>query len=227
MPVGQTHPHAAWRAVTPPHAVRGDRRASTPPPQRLLSARAPPRSLPAEVDKDAAVVVEVLLHTVVQSLDVLLRQEAQHVLLQGPGTLPGNDLHKGRPLGDRLIDDGPEGLVDLRTAATDVMQVNVSFTYLPSSCAYPRAPDAQRDATTNRPLSPPCRTSGSAGDVPPVDVGVGPLTTRCAGLRLASFRRVWAPRSDRIWWRVGAAPSRVCDQLPAGIEYMGRERSVA
>jgi len=84
-----TSAHAAWRAVTLPHGVRGERRASTPRPQRLLSARPPTEVTSSGSGQDAAVVVGVLLNAVVQGPDVLLRQEAQNVLLQGTGTLPG------------------------------------------------------------------------------------------------------------------------------------------
>jgi hypothetical protein len=71
-------------------------------------------SLPAEMDEDPAEVVGVLLDAVVEGLDLLLVQKAQNVLLQCSGTLPWDDLHQGRLLGDRFVDDGAKCPVYLR-----------------------------------------------------------------------------------------------------------------
>src|SRR5206468_12341190 len=51
-------------------------------------------SLPAEVHEHPAEVVRVLLHPVVQRLDLLLLQEAEHPLLELPGAVARDDLHR-------------------------------------------------------------------------------------------------------------------------------------
>jgi Luciferase-like monooxygenase len=94
---------------------------------RVVAAITVRRLLPAEVYEDPAEVVRVLLHPVVQRLYLLTFEEAQHALLQRTGTLARNDLHQRRFLGHRLIDDRPQGTIDLTTTVVDLMQVELQL----------------------------------------------------------------------------------------------------
>src|SRR5207302_8608071 len=85
------------------------------------------RLLPAEVNEDAPEVVGVLLHPVVERLDVLAVEEAQDVLLQLPRTLAGDDLDQRRLLGDSLVDDRLECLVDLAATVVDVVEFELQL----------------------------------------------------------------------------------------------------
>src|SRR5438874_8062598 len=80
-------------------------------------------SFPAEVHEHPTEVVGVLLHPVIERLDLLLVEEPQHSLLQLAGSLARNDLDQLGLLGDRLVDDPAQRPVDLAAAVVDVMQV--------------------------------------------------------------------------------------------------------
>src|SRR5436190_12337168 len=82
---------------------------------------------PAEVDEEAAPVLRVLLDPVVQRLDLLLVQETQYPFLQLTRSLAGDDLHEGRLLGDRLVDDAAEGAIDIESTVIDVMEVELEL----------------------------------------------------------------------------------------------------
>src|SRR5664280_449893 len=77
--------------------------------------------------EDAAKVVGVLLHSVVQGLDLLLIQKAQNVLLEGTRALARNDLDQWCLLQDRLVDDGAQCTVDVSAVVVDVMQVELEL----------------------------------------------------------------------------------------------------
>src|SRR5689334_16570539 len=82
---------------------------------------------PPEVHEDPAEVVGVLLHAVVERADLLLVEEAQHVLLQLPRPLAGDDLdHRGLDP-DRLVDDLAQGAVDLFPAVVDLVQIELQL----------------------------------------------------------------------------------------------------
>src|SRR6266566_4411728 len=87
----------------------------------------PNGSVPAEVDEQPTEVLRVLLHPVVEGLDVLAVEIAQYVLLELSGPLAGDDLDEGGLLGHRLVDDLPQGPVDVRAAVVDVVQVELQL----------------------------------------------------------------------------------------------------
>jgi hypothetical protein len=62
------------------------------------------------VDKDPAEVLGVFLDAVIERLDLLLLQEPQHVLLQLPGSLAGDDLDQRRLRPDGLVDDASQSM---------------------------------------------------------------------------------------------------------------------
>jgi len=64
---------------------------------------------------------------VVQRLDVLAVQEAQHALLQLAGALARDDFDQRCLLRDRLVDDSLQRSVDLTAAVVDVVQVELRF----------------------------------------------------------------------------------------------------
>lgn len=80
-------------------------------------------SLPPEMDEHPSEIVGVLFHPMVELLHLLRVQEAEHPLFQLARSLAGDDLHQGRLLGNGLVDDVPQGLVDVRAAVVDVVQV--------------------------------------------------------------------------------------------------------
>src|SRR4051812_20210715 len=89
--------HARWNS-TP----TGGRRRKAPGRRRLVPGRAlttpaaaSGRGVMAEVHKQATPVVAVLLHPVVQLLDLALVEEAQHLLLQCAAALARDDLDHG------------------------------------------------------------------------------------------------------------------------------------
>src|SRR5436305_12865391 len=84
-------------------------------------------SLVPEVDEQAAPVLRVLLDPVVQRLDLLLVQEAQHPFLERARTLARNDLHQRHLLGDRLVDDAAQRPVDVVSTIVDVVQVELEL----------------------------------------------------------------------------------------------------
>src|SRR5208282_1925531 len=82
-----------------------------------------PGRLPAEVDEHAAEVLGVLLHPVIERLDLLLLEEPEHVLFKLARALAGNDLDERRLLPDRLVHDVAQRPVDVLAAVVDVVQV--------------------------------------------------------------------------------------------------------
>src|SRR6266571_3735444 len=97
------------------------------PAARHPSPRPPVQLLPPEVDEQAAEVLGVLLHAVVERLDLLLVEEAEYPLLELPGALARDDLDQRRLLPHRLVDDVPQRTVDVLTAVIDVMQVELEL----------------------------------------------------------------------------------------------------
>src|SRR5579859_6025739 len=79
------------------------------------------------MDEDPAEVLGVLLHPVVQRLDLLLVEEAQHALLELAGALAGDDLDERRLLRHGLVDDRAQGAVDVPAAVVDVVQVELQL----------------------------------------------------------------------------------------------------
>src|SRR5258706_7081401 len=84
-------------------------------------------SFPTEVDKQPAPVLGVLLHAVIQRLDLLLVEEPQYPLLQLARALTRNDLHQRRLLGHRLVDDPAQRPVDVLAPVEDVVQVELEL----------------------------------------------------------------------------------------------------
>src|SRR5215471_11297488 len=82
---------------------------------------------PPEVHKQAAEVLGVLLHPVVQRLDVLALQEPQHVLLELARALAGDDLDYRRLLRDSLVEDPLQRPLDFRALIVDVVQVQLQL----------------------------------------------------------------------------------------------------
>ena len=75
------------------------------------------RSFVPEVDEDASEVVRVLLDPVVQRLDLLLVEEAQHPLLQLATALSGDDLDQPDLLLHRFVDDGTQRAIEREVVA--------------------------------------------------------------------------------------------------------------
>src|SRR5215469_16113390 len=77
--------------------------------------------------KDPAEVLGILLHPVIESLDLLLVEEPEDVLLQLARALARDDLDQRglRPHG--LVDDSSQRAVDVLAAVVDVMQVELEF----------------------------------------------------------------------------------------------------
>jgi uncharacterized protein len=95
----------------------------------------------AEVHEDPAEVVRVLLHPVVQGLDLLLVEEAQHVLLQRARPLARNDLDQAGPLRHRLFHDLAQRPVDVPAAVVDLVEVELELHAFdsPKPVGWPRA----------------------------------------------------------------------------------------
>src|ERR1035438_3013948 len=79
--------------------------------------------LPAEMYEQATEVLRVLLHPVVLRLDLFLLKELQHVLLELPGTLAGDNLDQRGLLRHGLVDDRLQRPVDVLSPFVNVMQV--------------------------------------------------------------------------------------------------------
>jgi hypothetical protein len=86
------------------------------------------------VDEDAAEVLGVLLDPVVPGRRPVLLQEADHVLLELAASLARDDLDHRSLLGDRLVKDPLQRLVDLIAVVVDVMQVQLQLHH-PSLCS--------------------------------------------------------------------------------------------
>ena len=78
-------------------------------------------SLWPEMDKHSPEVVGILLHTVVQCLDLLLVEEAQHALFQLAAPFPGDDLDCPDLLLYRFVDDGSKCTIDVFASIVDLM----------------------------------------------------------------------------------------------------------
>jgi hypothetical protein len=65
------------------------------------------------VDEDSPEVVGILLHAVVERLDLFLVEKPQDTLLQLAGTLARDDLDESRLFGDRFVNDSAERAFDL------------------------------------------------------------------------------------------------------------------
>lgn len=76
-----------------------------------------------EVHEDSPEVLVVLLQAVIQTFDVLLFQKTNHLLLQLPAPLTGDDFHQCDAFLDRFLNHAVEFPVNLATAVVDVMQV--------------------------------------------------------------------------------------------------------
>src|SRR5699024_1375798 len=74
-----------------------------------------------EVDEEPPVVLAVLLHPVVPSLDVLAVEEPEDPLLQLAAALAGDDLDRLRPGALRLREDPLQRTVDVRAPVVDVV----------------------------------------------------------------------------------------------------------
>ena len=74
-----------------------------------------------KVDKDAAKVVVVFFHSMIQLADVRLIQETQDLFLELPAPLAGDDLDKIDLFVDRLLHDAVEFSIDLTAAVVDVV----------------------------------------------------------------------------------------------------------
>src|SRR6202161_342389 len=148
----------AHGAVRPPEPMRTDEMLSSQlrahaDAQQQVTGTGP--LIPAEVDEDAAAVLGVLLDPVLEGLDLLLFQEPEHVLLELARALARDDLHE-RGLGpDRLVDDVPQGAVDVVAVVVDVVQVQLELHRVVSD-----PPVGLRYAASRRPVSGPGRAAG-------------------------------------------------------------------
>src|SRR6266566_9544256 len=97
------------------------------PGDRYSLVMMPVSSLVAEVDEQAAEILGVLLHAMVERLDLLLLQEPEHPLLELPRALARDDLDQRRLLPHGLVDDVPQRAVDVLAAIVDVMQVELEL----------------------------------------------------------------------------------------------------
>jgi hypothetical protein len=78
---------------------------------------------PAEVHEHPPEVARIFLDPVVEGLDVLLVQEAQHPLLELPTAFARNDLHNAGFLRHCFLDDRSQGRVDLAAPVVDLVEV--------------------------------------------------------------------------------------------------------
>src|ERR1035441_5210990 len=118
-------------------------------------------SFPSEMDEHSSEVVRVLLHPVIQRLDLFLIEEPQHPLLQLTASLAWDDLDQRRLLLHCLVDDGSEGPVDIFTSVVDVVEVQLQFH--PTRSTRPRA------------------YRGSPATPPAVDLECGRVVVLCHG----------------------------------------------
>src|SRR5580704_18930009 len=77
--------------------------------------------------EDPAEVLRVLLNPVVLGLDFLLLEETQHVLLELPGALTGDDLDQRSLRPDCLVDDAAQRAVNVLPAVVDVVQIELEL----------------------------------------------------------------------------------------------------
>src|SRR6185312_7672623 len=88
-----------------------------------------------EMDEHPAEVVGVLLDPVVEGLDLLLVEEAQHPFFQLTASLSWNDLDEPNLLLHRFVDDGAQGTIDVAAAVVDVMEIQLEFHEVARRCA--------------------------------------------------------------------------------------------
>ena len=74
-----------------------------------------------EMNKDAAKVLVVLFHSMIQLADVRLVQKPQDLFLELPAALARDDLHEIDLFVDRFLHDSVEFGVDLAAPVVDVM----------------------------------------------------------------------------------------------------------
>src|SRR5215472_7912486 len=79
------------------------------------------------MDEQPTEVLRVLLDPVVLGLDLVLLEKPQDVLLELPRALAGDDLDQRRLLGLGLLDDRPQGPVDVLAPVVDVVQVELQL----------------------------------------------------------------------------------------------------
>src|ERR1017187_7296346 len=92
----------------------------------VLAGFAPVQSpplLPAEMHEKPPEVFRIFLYPMIKSFDFLLLQESEHMFLQLPGALAGDNLDQWRLFPHSLVDDVLQGAVDVLAPVVDVMQV--------------------------------------------------------------------------------------------------------
>lgn len=75
------------------------------------------------MDEHSTEVVRVLLHTVVECLDLLLVKEAQDAFLQLSASLAGNDLNEANSFLYGLIDNSAQRAIDVSATVVDVVKI--------------------------------------------------------------------------------------------------------
>jgi hypothetical protein len=95
--------------------------------------------------------VRVLLHPVVERLDLLAVEEAQHTFLQRAGAFARMISTSGAFLPTGLVDDRLQGVVDLRASVVDLMQVELQLHTRHSS---PRGRDQPEKPPDNKETTP-------------------------------------------------------------------------
>jgi hypothetical protein len=80
-----------------------------------------------EMDEDPSEIVGVLFDPVVQRLDLLLVEEAQYALFQLAASFPGDDLDRPGLFGHGLVDDGPQGAIDVIPSVVDLVKVQLEL----------------------------------------------------------------------------------------------------
>ena len=76
-----------------------------------------------KVDKNAPEILIVFFHPVIEGLDVLLVEKAQHFFLQLSAAFAGDDLYQADALIKRLLDDAVQLGLDLIAPVVDFVQV--------------------------------------------------------------------------------------------------------
>jgi len=82
---------------------------------------------PPEVDEHPPRVVRILLHSVVNDLDVLTVKKAKYPLSQLSRALSGDDLDERCLLGNGLVHDRAKRAIEFVTAVIDVVQVKLEL----------------------------------------------------------------------------------------------------
>jgi hypothetical protein len=71
--------------------------------------------------------MRVLLHSIVESLDILLVEESQDMLLKLTAALAGDDLYQSNLFVDCFLNDGSERSVNIPAPVVDLVQVELEF----------------------------------------------------------------------------------------------------